>query len=589
MISSRVRYSRLSTRVAVSVAAVLVLAASGWVAPASAEPRGEPELIGTPLRPAAQEEDKGRVKEGFDEEAPTHGGSGKGQEIDGNYIIIFQPGTKNPKKLAQDLTEENDGKLKYTYEHAIKGFAANLNENKIDGLRRNPNVLSIEKDSTVVAETTQSSATWGLDRIDQRSLPRDNSYTYTFDGSGIHAYIIDTGIRLTHQEFTGRMGNGYDAVTSGGSASDCHGHGTHVAGTVAGTTYGVAKRATVHPVRVLNCSGSGTTSGVIAGIDWVRANATKPAVVNMSLGGGASSALDTAVRNAIASGITFSIAAGNDNANACNYSPARVAEAITVGSTTSSDSRSSFSNYGTCLDLFAPGSSITSAWTSSDTSTNTISGTSMAAPHTAGVAALILDESPSSSPAQVRDKMIAAVTTGKIVSVGSGSPNNLLYSLGGATPPTPPPATGLTNPGFESGSKVGWTESSSGGYQLVTTDRARTGSYSAWLGGYNSGTDQVYQRVTVPSGGKLSYWWRMETTESGSTVYDYLDVRLYDGVTGGFITTLRRWTNASVKNTWSQDTLDVSAHAGKSVYVLFYVRTDSSLASSFFIDDVSLA
>jgi subtilisin family serine protease len=328
---------------------------------------------------------------------------------------------------------------------------------------------------------------------------------------------------------------------------------------------------------------------VIAGIDWVRANATKPAVANMSLGGGASSALDTAVRNAIASGITFSIAAGNDNANACNYSPARVAEAITVGSTTSSDSRSSFSNYGTCLDLFAPGSSITSAWTSSDTSTNTISGTSMAAPHTAGVAALILDESPSSSPAQVRDKMIAAVTTGKIVSVGSGSPNNLLYSLGGATPPPPPPATGLTNPGFESGSKVGWTESSSGGYQLVTTDRARTGFYSAWLGGYNSGTDQVYQRVTVPSGGKLSYWWRMETTESGSTVYDYLDVRLYDGVTGGFMSTLRRWTNASVKNTWSQDTLDVSAHAGKSVYVLFYVRTDSSLASSFFIDDVSLA
>jgi subtilisin family serine protease len=295
--------------------------------------------------------------------------------------------------------------------------------------------------------TTQNNATWGLDRIDQRNLPLSGTYTYDVSGSGVRAYIIDTGIHYSHNEFGGRASFGYDAL--GGDGSDCNGHGTHVAGTVGGTVYGVAKNVALYAVRVLNCSGSGTTSGVIAGVDWVRNNAIKPAVANMSLGGGASTSLDNAVSNAIASGVTFAVAAGNSSANACNYSPARVASALTVGSTTSSDSRSSFSNFGSCLDLFAPGSSITSAWRTSNTATNTISGTSMASPHVAGVAALYLSISGNSgaSPSTVASAIINNATTGVVGNAGSGSPNRLLHSRFGSPPPDDddPPGTAIGN------------------------------------------------------------------------------------------------------------------------------------------------
>jgi subtilisin family serine protease len=243
----------------------------------------------------------------------------------------------------------------------------------------------------------------------------------------VRAYIIDTGIRTTHTQFGGRASAVFDAF--GGNGQDCNGHGTHVAGTVGGSTYGVAKSALLRAVRVLNCSGSGSTSGVISGVDWVTANHISPAVANMSLGGGASSALDTAVNNSINSGVTYSIAAGNSNTDACTQSPARVAAAITVGSTTSSDARSSFSNIGTCVDIFAPGSSITSAWSTSDTATNTISGTSMATPHVTGATALYLQSHPGSSPATIRNALVNNSTTGHITNVGAGSPNRLLYTL----------------------------------------------------------------------------------------------------------------------------------------------------------------
>ncbi|HZG43267.1 MAG TPA: S8 family peptidase, partial [Longimicrobium sp.] len=323
------------------------------------------------------------------------------------------------------------------------------NAGQLNALRNNPNVDYIEQDARVQATATQSNATWGLDRVDQRALPLSGTYTYTPTGAGVNVYIIDTGIRLSHGDFGGRAVSGYDAV-DGGSADDCNGHGTHVAGTVGGSTYGVAKGAKLYAVRVLDCAGSGTNSGVIAGMDWVAQNHAKPAAANMSLGGGASQATDDAIQRMVSAGVTVVVAAGNENQNACNVSPARAANAITVGSTTNTDARSSFSNWGSCVDIFAPGSSITSAWYTSTTATNTISGTSMASPHTAGVVALYLQDNPSATPAGVASALINNSTANKVTSAGTGSPNRLLYSIfGGGT--TPPPSGGTTYTGSLSG------------------------------------------------------------------------------------------------------------------------------------------
>jgi len=317
-------------------------------------------------------------------------------------------------------------RLQRVYTAALKGLAASLSDAQVSALRADPRVAYLEADQVMEASTTQNNATWGLDRIDRRNLPLNGTYTYTATGAGVNAYIIDTGIRTSHSDFGGRARVGYDAI--GGNGQDCNGHGTHVAGTVGGSTYGVAKGVTLYAVRVLDCSGSGSTSGVIAGVDWVTRNHVKPAVANMSLGGGASTALDTAVNNSISAGVTYAIAAGNSNRDACKYSPARVSAAITVGATTSSDVRASYSNYGSCVDLFAPGSSITSDWYTSDTATNTISGTSMATPHVAGVAALYLQGNPGASPAAVQNALVSNATAGVLSSVGRNSPNLLLFT-----------------------------------------------------------------------------------------------------------------------------------------------------------------
>ncbi len=343
-------------------------------------------------------------------------GAGQPGAIAGKYIVVMKNGKG---AVAADRVERRargrGGRVARQYRRVLTGFTATLSDAALTEVRNDPDVAYVERDTIVSLDATQSNATWGLDRIDQTSLPLNGTYTYTPTGAGVTAYIIDTGIRTSHQQFGGRASSGFDAI-DGGSADDCNGHGTHVAGTVGGSTYGVAKGVSLKAVRVLDCNGSGATSGVIAGIDWVTGNhaAGAPAVANMSLGGGASSAMDQAVNNSIADGVTYAVAAGNSNTNACNSSPARAAAALTVASTTSSDARSSFSNYGSCVDLFAPGSSITSSWSSSDSATNTISGTSMATPHVAGTAALHLQGATSASPASVSSAILSATTPGKV-------------------------------------------------------------------------------------------------------------------------------------------------------------------------------
>ncbi|HMN26585.1 MAG TPA: S8 family peptidase [Caldilineaceae bacterium] len=394
--------------------------------------------------------------------------------IPGQYIVVFKEEmvlAANASEISAEMAVQYGGELLYTYDAALQGFAAQFpletSAETVARLQQDERVAYVEPDAIVSIsqeskvyqkpplaaepvvesasveevksinevsgiDTVQYSPVWGLDRNDQRYLPLNGQYIYFKTGTGVRAYIIDTGIRITHSDFAGRASYGYDAVDGSLPAGDCNGHGTHVAGTVGGKTYGVAKGVRLIAVRVLKCDGSGSISGVIAGVNWVtnqkRLYPSIPSVANMSLGGAASSSLDTAVYNSIKAGVTYVVAAGNANANACNYSPARTAGTITVGATTSTDTRASFSNYGGCVDIFAPGVSIKSTWYSSDSATNTLNGTSMATPHVTGVVALYLQGSPSATPSTVRTTIFSVATAGIVKSAGSGSYNRLVYN-----------------------------------------------------------------------------------------------------------------------------------------------------------------
>jgi subtilisin family serine protease len=417
-------------------------------------------------------------------------------ESEGSYIVVMR--SSDDLAGEEAVISRSGGRTEQRFSHAINALSVRVKHSDASRLRNDPNVLSVELDQPMYALDSQSpTPSWGLDRIDQRSLPLNSTFTASAKGAGVDAYIVDTGIYATHSEFTGRLSAGFTAIADGNGTNDCNGHGTHVAGTTAGTTYGIAKSATLIPVRVLSCTGTGSTSGVIAGLDWIVANhvAGKPAVANLSLGGSPTTALDTAVQNVINDGVVMAVAAGNDGLNACNYSPARAVNAITVGATgafytgETTDSRSGYSNFGTCLDIFAPGSNIVSSWMGSTTATNTISGTSMATPHVAGVAAVLFGRYPTSTPAQIAAMLRTSATPNVVSAAGTGSPNYLLYldPLGGAIiappPPTPvapsAPTIVSVTPGNTSLS-IAFTAGSAGSSAITTYQYSFNGGAS-WL------------------------------------------------------------------------------------------------------------